>query len=177
MPLSPRLALLATWGVDSGRVFSAATRSMLWSFLHFSALTQTPELALPHPRRYLSFASNMGGKRHKGIGYNRAMKTVKLDRHRHLKFSENDNAKEGELPYLSALIPFREAARRRGQTFKHLFASRMFTSLPGLPPEDELKAFPTVIHCPPGGTPRVNPAIDAEIERARQEALRVSRSN
>ena len=78
--------------------------------------------------------------------------------------------------YLSALITFREAARRRGQTFKHLYASRKFTSLPGLPPEDELKAFPNVIRCPPGGTPRVNPAIDAEIDRAREEALRVSRS-
>ena len=79
--------------------------------------------------------------------------------------------------YVSALITFREAARRRGQTFKHLFANRKFTNLPGLPPEDELKAFPTVIHCPPGGSPRVNPAIDAEIDRARAEALRVSRQS
>ena len=74
--------------------------------------------------------------------------------------------------YLSALITFREAARRRGQAFKHLFASRRYTDLPGLPPEDELKAFPTVIHCPPGGTPKVNPAIDEEIERVRRGALR-----
>ena len=78
--------------------------------------------------------------------------------------------------YLSALISFREAARRRGQAFRQLFASRMHTSLPGIPPEDELKAFPTVIHCPPGGIPKVNPAIDSEIEKAREAALQASRT-
>ena len=77
--------------------------------------------------------------------------------------------------YLSALITFREAARRRSHAFKRLYASRMFTALPGVPPEEELKAFPMVLQLSAGSSLQVNPAIDAEIEQARAEARRAAR--
>ena len=80
-----------------------------------------------------------------------------------------------QITYYSALITFKQAAQRRGQTFTRLFANRRWTNLPAIPPQEELQAFPNVIHCPPGGAPTINPAINAEIERAKAEAIRVTR--
>ena len=71
--------------------------------------------------------------------------------------------------YLATLHSFREAARRRGQSFKILFASRLHTTLPNTPPHEELHAFPTVLSCQVGGSFEINPAIDAEIERAKSQ--------
>ena len=78
--------------------------------------------------------------------------------------------------YLAALHSFREAARRRGQSFKVLFASRLHTDLPHTPPLEELNAFPTVLTCLPGGNFHINQAIDDEIDRAKTAALTRSRN-
>jgi len=81
-----------------------------------------------------------------------------------------------QITYYSALVTFRQAAQRRGQTFKRLFANRRWTNLPAIPPQEDLDAFPNVINCPPGGTPTINPSIDAEIKRAKAEANRRNRN-
>ena len=81
-----------------------------------------------------------------------------------------------EHTYYSELVTFREAARRRGYSFTRLRANRRYTSLPSQPPEEELNKYPTVLLCTPGTTPTINPAIDAEIERARANALRAARN-
>ena len=79
--------------------------------------------------------------------------------------------------YLATLHSFREAARRRGQSFKILFASRLHTALPNTPPQEELHAFPTVLTCHVGGTFLINPAIDAEIESAKNILIQQYQSN
>ena len=69
--------------------------------------------------------------------------------------------------YLSALITFREAARRRGQSFTRLYANRVHTDLPCHPPAEELNRFPLVLVCPPGGAPSIHPGIDTAVESSR----------
>jgi len=75
--------------------------------------------------------------------------------------------------YLAALYSFREAAQRRGQSFKMLYANRKNTDLPSSPPQEELDAFPNVLSCRQGGEFQINPAIDAEIQKAKAAAIAI----
>ena len=69
--------------------------------------------------------------------------------------------------YLRTLLSFREAIRRRGYSFTVLYANRIHTQLPTTPPVEERELLPNCMKCSPDGTFTVNPAIDAEIERAK----------
>ena len=69
--------------------------------------------------------------------------------------------------YLRSLLSLREAIRRRGHTFTVLYANRMHTQLPTTAPEEERDLLPNCMKCMPDGTFTINPAIDAEIDRAK----------
>ena len=69
--------------------------------------------------------------------------------------------------YLRTLLSFREAIRRRGHSFAVLYANRIHTQLPTAPPVEERELLPNCMKCSPDGTFTVNPAIDAETERAK----------
>ena len=73
-----------------------------------------------------------------------------------------------ESTYLRAVLSFKNAVLRRGQSFAVLYANRCYTTLPAEIPEEERKKYSRIITIEKGGNYRLTPLLTNEIERAKQ---------